>query len=90
MAENADVRDLPAVGRRWIAVGMRRMGHEPAAVRKATGIARQQQDKWLQTFAATNDVQNDPMQGRRTDRQEAIGRTKETVKQMVDEGHRDA
>ena len=85
-----DCKDLPAVGRRWVVVGLRRMRVAPAVVRIATGMAKQQQDKWLATYDATGDVQHEPTQGQRTDRAAVIAQSKETLKNLIDDGNRDA
>ena len=90
MELTGDVTDLPDVGRRWIVVGLRRLGMTPAAVRKATGYKRQHQEHWLKTFDATRDVQHAPGQGQRTDREDAVTRTRETLTRLCKDKHRDA
>ena len=82
-----DCKDLPAVGRRWVVVGLRRMRVAPAVVRIATGMAKQQQDKWLATYDATGDVQHEPTQGQRTDRAAVVAQSKETLKNLIDDGN---
>ena len=83
-------RDMPAVGRRWVVLGLKQMGLSPAAVRKATGMDARQQEHWVDTFAQTGDVQAAAGQGARTDRAEIIAATKATLKRLCDDEDKDA
>ena len=83
------VEGLPAVGRRWVMIGLRQSGMSPSEVRKTTGMRLDDQEKWLRRFSQTGKVESYDGQGRRTDRAEIIQRTKDKLKELLKAEHKD-